>query len=130
MEIIEIVSLGIVTTIIYLLIKDKQPAIAFLLVLITVVLLFLYLMQYIHQVLSLIQHLGDKANINQLYIKTIIQIIGISYLTEIGSNIVKDAGLESVALKIEMVGKLFILLLAIPIFHSLIETILGIFPLS
>lgn len=130
MEIIEIVSLGIVTTIIYLLIKDKQPAIAFLIVFIAVLLFFLYLMQYIQQILALIQHLGDKANINQAYIKTIIQIIGISYLTEIGSNIVKDAGLESIATKIEMVGKLFIIILAIPIFHSLIETILGIFPLS
>ena len=87
-------------------------------------------MQYIQQILALIQHLGDKANINQAYIKIIIQIIGISYLTEIGSNIVKDAGLESIATKIEMVGKLFIIILAIPIFHSLIETILGIFPLS
>lgn len=130
MEIIEIVSLGIVTTIIYLLIKDKQPAIAFLIVFIAVLLFFLYLMQYIQQILALIQHLGDKANINQAYIKIIIQIIGISYLTEIGSNIVKDAGLESIATKIEMVGKLFIIILAIPIFHSLIETILGIFPLS
>ena len=130
MEIIEIVSLGIVTTIIYLLIKDKQPAIAFLIVFIAVLLFFLYLMQYIQQILALIQHLGDKANINQAYIKIIIQIIGISYLTEIGSNIVKDAGLESIATKIGMVGKLFIIILAIPIFHSLIETILGIFPLS
>jgi len=130
MDIIQIVIFGIIASILYITLKDLNTSFAFFLLLITGIVIFLTIFHHIGTILQLLKSLGDKANINQLYIKTIIQIIGISYLTEIGSNIVKDAGLESVALKIEMVGKLFILLLAIPIFHSLIETILGIFPLS
>jgi len=129
MDVFQVVSIGIIAAILYLLIKDKQPSIAFLIVVLTVLYLFIYVMQFVYEILQLITYLGERANINGIYIKTILQIIGISYLTEIGANIVKDAGLESIAIKIEMIGKLFILILAIPIFKSLVETIINIFPI-
>ncbi|MBM7675058.1 stage III sporulation protein AD [Gracilibacillus alcaliphilus] len=128
MEMLEIISIGIIATILFLLLKDKQPAIAFLIIIITVLYLFIVAIQYVTEIINLIVYLGEQANIHQVYIKTILQIIGIAYITEMGSNLVKDAGLESVAAKIEMTGKLIILFLAIPIFKSLIETIISIFP--
>ncbi|GAE91238.1 stage III sporulation protein AD [Gracilibacillus boraciitolerans JCM 21714] len=130
MEIIGVISIGIIATVFFLLLKDKQPSIAFLIVVLTVLYFFIYVIQYVQEILQLITYLGERANINDVYIKTILQIIGISYITEIGANIVKDAGLESIAVKIEMIGKVFILILAIPIFKSLIETIINIFPVS
>ncbi|SHN12380.1 MULTISPECIES: stage III sporulation protein AD [Gracilibacillus] len=130
MEIFEVISIGIIATVFFLLLKDKQPSIAFLIVVLTVLYFFIFVIQYVQEILQLITYLGEKANINDVYIKTILQIIGISYITEIGANIVKDAGLESIALKIEMIGKVFILILAIPIFKSLVETIINIFPIS
>lgn len=130
MDVFQVVSIGVIASVLYLLIKDKQPSIAFLIVILTVLYLFIYLMQFVFEILQLISYLGERASINGFYIKTILQIIGISYLTEIGANIVKDAGLESIAVKIEMIGKLFILILAIPIFKTLIETIINIFPIT
>ncbi|UOQ47478.1 MULTISPECIES: stage III sporulation protein AD [Gracilibacillus] len=130
MEIFEVISVGIITSVLFLLLKDKQPSIAFLIVVLTVLYFFIYVMQYVHEILNLITYLGEQANIDAVYIKTILQIIGISYITDIGANIVKDAGLESIAVKIEMIGKVFILILAIPIFKSLIETIINIFPIA
>ncbi|WP_054859303.1 stage III sporulation protein AD [Gracilibacillus sp. JCM 18860] len=128
--IIEIVSIGIIAAIFVLLLQEKQPTIAFLIILLTVLYLFIYLIQYVQEILQLVTYLGEQANIHHFYIKTILQIIGISYIAEIGSNIVKDAGLESIALKIELIGKVFIIILAIPIFKSLIETIINLFPIS
>ncbi|PWU68548.1 stage III sporulation protein AD [Gracilibacillus dipsosauri] len=130
MGIIEIVSIGIIAAIFVLLLQEKQPTIAFLIILLTVLYLFIYLIQYVQEILQLVTYLGEQANIHHFYIKTILQIIGISYIAEIGSNIVKDAGLESIALKIELIGKVFIIILAIPIFKSLIETIINLFPIS
>ncbi|WP_066196448.1 MULTISPECIES: stage III sporulation protein AD [Gracilibacillus] len=130
MEMLEIISIGVVATILYLLLKDKQPSIAFLIVIITVIYLFVFAIQYVKEIIDLIVYLGEQANIHQVYIKTILQIIGIAYITEVGANIVKDAGLESIAVKIEMTGKVIILILAIPIFKSLIETIISIFPVA
>ncbi|MFC4404243.1 stage III sporulation protein AD [Gracilibacillus xinjiangensis] len=130
MGIFEVVSIGIVAAVLVLLLKEKQPAIAYLIIVLTVLYFFIFLIQYVKEILQLVTYLGEEANIQNFYIKTILQIIGISYVAEIGSNIVKDAGLESVAYKIELVGKIFILILAIPIFQSLIETIINLFPIS
>ncbi|MFC4388561.1 stage III sporulation protein AD [Gracilibacillus marinus] len=130
MGIFEVVSIGIVTAILVLLLKDKQPVIAYLIIVVTVLYIFVFLITYIKEILHLVTYLGEEANIQSFYIKTILQIIGIAYVAEIGSNIVKDAGLESVAIKIELVGKIFILILAVPIFKSLIETIIGLFPIN
>lgn len=130
MGIFEVVSIGIVTAILVLLLKDRQPVIAYLIIVVTVLYIFVFLITYIKEILHLVTYLGEEANIQSFYIKTILQIIGIAYVAEIGSNIVKDAGLESVAIKIELVGKIFILILAVPIFKSLIETIIGLFPIN
>jgi len=43
---------------------------------------------------------------------------------------VRDAGQESIASKIEFAGKIFILVLAIPIINVIIETLLSLLPLG
>ncbi|SER16146.1 stage III sporulation protein AD [Gracilibacillus ureilyticus] len=130
MGIFEVVSIGIVSAVLVLLLKDSQPAIAYLIIVLTVLYFLIFTIHYVKEILQLVTYLGEEAKIQSFYIKTILQIIGISYIAEIGSNIVKDAGLESVAYKIELIGKIFILILAIPIFQSLIETIIHLFPIS
>src|SRR5690625_7073781 len=60
----------------------------------------------------MIESLGEKANIDDVYLQTILKIIGIAYIAELGASITRDAGLGSVAAKIELSGKIFILVLA------------------
>src|SRR5688572_9155118 len=115
MDIIQIVTLGIVASILYIVLKDLKGPFAFLIILITGIIIFLVVMKQLGSIIQLIHSLGQKASINGMYIETILKIIGIAYITELGANITKDAGLGAVASKIELAGKIFILLLAIPI---------------
>ncbi|SDL62533.1 stage III sporulation protein AD [Sediminibacillus halophilus] len=128
MEIFHIVSLGIVASLLYILLKDQQYSMAFLLILITGIVIFLAVIQYIGEIFSLINNLGQKANINGIYIETILKIIGIAYIADFGAHLTRDAGLGSIAAKIELAGKVFILVLAVPILTAVIETILGFLP--
>ncbi|MDL4841584.1 stage III sporulation protein AD [Aquibacillus rhizosphaerae] len=128
MEIIQIVSIGIVTSLLVLVIKEQKPSFAFFLILLTGITIFVTVIQYISEILQLIQYLGDKANVNGMYIETILQIIGIAYIAEFGAHIVRDAGLTAVAAKIELAGKVLILVLAVPILTAVIETIIGFIP--
>ncbi|RCW65402.1 stage III sporulation protein AD [Saliterribacillus persicus] len=127
MNMLEIVGLAIIASILVLLLKDQQPTIAFLLVIVTVIYLLSIFMSYIKEIILLIQYLGEKAGVNDSYLTVIIKVIGIAYIAEIGATIVRDAGLESIAAKVEILGKILILLLAIPIFKTLIETIINFF---
>ncbi|WP_047979946.1 stage III sporulation protein AD [Ornithinibacillus contaminans] len=128
MDIVQIVTLGIIASILYIVLKDMRGPFAFLIVLITGIAVFLAIVNQIGAVISLIESLGQKASINGMYLETILKIIGIAYITELGASITKDAGLAAVASKIELAGKIFILLLAIPIITAVVEAILNFLP--
>lgn len=128
MDIVQVVTLGIVASILYIMLKDLNPSIAFFLILITSIIIFLAVIKQIGIIFSMLQTLGEKANIDGMYMETILKIIGIAYIAELGASITKDAGLGSVAAKIELAGKIFILLLAIPIIKAVIEAILNFLP--
>ena len=57
------------------------------------------------------------------YIKLLLKVLGITYLSEISANLCKDAGAATMASQIELFGKLSILVLCMPIVNSLIQTI-------
>ncbi|WP_026906658.1 stage III sporulation protein AD [Paucisalibacillus globulus] len=128
MDIIQIVTLGIIASILFIILKDMRGPFAFILILITGIAIFLAVISQIGSIIRLIEVLGQRASISGMYIETILKIIGIAYITELGASITKDAGLGAVASKIELAGKIFILLLAIPIITAVVEAILNFLP--
>lgn len=90
--------------------------------------IFLFLIDEIAQMIALISELAENANIHIVYLQTILKIIGIAYIAEFGAQIAKDAGQGSIASKIELAGKIFILVLAIPIIKAVIEMIIALLP--
>lgn len=128
MEILHIVIFALIASILYIVLKDLHESFAFLIVLIAGIVIFLAVIKQLGTIFQLLQSLGQKAAIDGMYIETILKIIGIAYIAELGANITKDAGLDSVASKIELAGKIFILVLAIPIITAVIEAILSFLP--
>ena len=57
------------------------------------------------------------------YITIILKIIGISYVAEFTSDVCKDCGYGAMSGQIQMVGKLTIFGISIPIIMTLLETI-------
>ncbi|MYL47997.1 stage III sporulation protein AD [Halobacillus litoralis] len=128
MDIIQIVSLGLVAALLILLLKEHKSSVAFLLLLFTVIILFLTILDQVRHIFALLSYMAGKAQVEPVYFKTILKIIGIAYIAEFGAQLIRDAGLNSLASKVELAGKLFILMLAIPIVTAVIETILNFIP--
>ncbi len=76
----------------------------------------------------MLERLATNANLNMVYVETILKIIGIAYIAEFGAQITRDAGQGAMAAKIELAGKVLILVMAIPILTVLIETIIDFLP--
>ncbi|MDU4695196.1 MULTISPECIES: stage III sporulation protein AD [Paenibacillus] len=128
MEIIQIVGLGLIATVLVLVVKEQKPMFAFLIAASTGVLIFLYLIGKIGGIIEVLEDLAEKSGVQMIYLKTILKIIGIAYIAEFGAQIVRDAGQESIASKIEMAGKVLIMVLAIPIISIIIETVIKLLP--
>lgn len=128
MEIIQIVGLGLIVTILSLIIKEQKPMFAFLLAAFTGIVIFLFLIGKISSVIGVLENLAVKSNVNIVFLKTILKIIGVAYIAEFGAQIVRDAGQDSIASKIELSGKVLIMVMAIPIITVIIETVVKLLP--
>jgi stage III sporulation protein AD len=127
-EIIQIVGLGLLAAVLALIIKEQKPLFAFLLTTFTSIVIFMFLIGKIHFMIQLLQNLTLQSSINPIYLKTILKIIGIAYIAEFGAQIVRDTGLESVAAKIELSGKILIMVMAVPIISVIIESVIKLIP--
>ena len=127
-EIIKIVGIALVATFLALIVKEQKPNFAFLLIVFVGCVIFLFLVDKIYEIIHMLEKLAVNAKVNMVYIETILKIIGIAYIAEFGAQITKDAGQGAIASKIELAGKILILVMAIPILTVVIETILGFLP--
>src|SRR5699024_5472581 len=114
----------------YIILKDIEPAFAYLLLLITSIFILVVVIQQIHIIIQMIQSLVNKAQINSVFIETILKIIGIAYITELVSNVMKDANQTSIAANVEPSGRIFIIMLAVPIITTVVKTIIQFIPTS
>lgn len=111
-----------------MIIKEQKPNLAFLLVVFVGSAIFLFLIDKIYEIIQMIQQLAVNANVNMVYLQTVLKIIGIAYIAEFTSQITKDAGQGAIASKIELAGKIIILTMAIPILTVIIESVIQMIP--
>jgi stage III sporulation protein AD len=128
LEIIQVVGLGLIATFLILIIKEQKPIFAFLLAAFVGVIIFISIAGKIAEVLGVLQSLAHQARVNDLFLETILKIIGIAYIAEFGAQVTRDAGQEAIASKIELAGKVLIMVMAIPIITVIIETVIRILP--
>lgn len=121
-------GVALVATFLALIIKEQKPNFAFLLIVFVGCSIFLFLVDKIYEIIHMLEKLAVNANVNLVYVETILKIIGIAYIAEFASQITKDAGQGAVASKIELAGKVLILAMAIPILTVMIETIIKLIP--
>ncbi|MGV3466233.1 MAG: stage III sporulation protein AD [Heyndrickxia sp.] len=124
----QIVGISLITTFLALIIKEQKPNFAFLLVLFVGCAIFLFLVDQLRDIVQMVQRIASNANVNTIYVETILKIIGVAYIAEFASHISKDAGQGAMAAKVELAGKIIILAMSIPILSVLIETVINLIP--
>ena len=126
MMILKVISFALVALFLYLLFKDKRGDLAALILLAAGVVIFIYCISQVSEVVNFLKTIADKSGIDTVYIQIVLKILAIAYLASFASEICKDAGAGSLASKVEFSGKMFILVLAIPILMAVLDSILQI----
>lgn len=128
MEIFQIIGLALVATIITIVLKVQRPEIAVQLSLATGILILMLILGKVAAVIELLKSYASKVNIDMEYLSTLLKIVGIAYIVEFGAEVCKDAGEGAIASKVELAGKVIIMVLAVPIITSLLDLIINIMP--
>lgn len=114
----------IISVILSLSLKSRNPEISTLIsVAVCLVIISLCVLR-IGTIIDTLKDLAAYIKIEYTYIAVLLKLIGIAYICEFASGISKDAGYSAVSSQIEMLGKLTMLMVALPVLMQVIETVL------
>lgn len=129
MEIItKVIGIGLVALLIIIILKQYRPEFAVYVSLIAGMLVFLLIIDKLEAIINLIDSISNSTFINKNFLKIIIKITGIAFLTEFAVSICNDAKETAIANKIELASKMVVMYMSLPIISSLLEVINKILP--
>ena len=123
MNMLQISILGVVGVLAAVQLKQEKTEIGTYLCIALSLFIFWGIMDNLSFLVDTIKEIGNYINIQNSYVLTLVKMLGITYLSEFSAGICKDAGYQSIAVQIEIFGKVTILVLSLPILLSLLRTI-------
>lgn len=123
MGIVQIISIGIIATIMSLTVGKQDGTWSFYIRFATALILMIFIVSQLKGVFDTATRLGERASINSAYLEIVFKIIGIAYISEFGAQLCKDAGEGAIASKIEFAGKVMILAISAPVILALMDLI-------
>ncbi len=120
-----LMALIIIAIMLALSLKSKNPEISGIISLGLCLLLISICVERIKIIVSRIKSISINVDIDKTYILILLKLIGIAYICEFAAGISKDAGYGAVASQIELLGKLTMLMVSLPILSQVIEIIIN-----
>ena len=74
-------------------------------------------------ILDTVRAIGSQIRVKNIYLGTLLKMVGITYIAEFASGICRDAGFAALGTQVEMFGKLSILAVSAPVLQALLETL-------
>ena len=119
MLILKLVGFVLTALFFVLFFKDKRSDLAMLIMVASGTIVFIFCLTKLGEIITFLNTIAKRAGIDTVY-------ISICYISSFASEICKDAGCSSLASKVEFAGKIFILMLAVPILLAVLNSILEI----
>ena len=123
MEVFKIVGLGLSAAIISVFVKNWRAELSMQISLIAAVVIFFTVLPYMKTVFSVFSDISDRIGLDGSYMKIVLKVIGIAYVTQLGAELCRDAGESAIASKIEFGGKIMIVALSVPVMYSFLKVV-------
>ena len=123
--ILAVVGTGIIASVLAVLLKQYRPELSFGVSLAASAVIFLFLLRELEPVVSGLRELSSRVSYPDGFLTALLKCLGISYLTELGSEVCRDSGQNAIASKIELGGRVLTAAIALPLFLSVLETALS-----
>ena len=128
MEIIKIIGIALSSVVLIIILKQYKPEFVVYVSLIACTLILFMLLDKLSGIIDLLNNFSNRMNGASEFLKILIKITGIAFLTEFAVSVCKDAGESAISSKVDLAGKVIIVTMSIPIISSMLETVLKILP--
>lgn len=123
MNLMFLLGIAIVASLLALLLRQYRSEYGMLVELCAAGILFLYAVFNCEPVLTAVYQLTEKSGIPVAYLSILLKSLGICYLIQFGADLCRDAGESAIASKLELTGRVMVLLLSLPLFQDLMDKI-------
>jgi stage III sporulation protein AD len=128
MGIFQIVIIGILATVLAVLVKSYNPALAVIISITAGVIIFLSVLPMMAETIGFVRHLGEMAGGLGAYASLALRVIGVAYIAELGASVCNDANETAIATKIDLAGRVIILVMAMPVIVDIVRVVTGLLP--
>jgi len=129
MGIFQVVATGVLCAVLAIIIKKQSPEMALLITIAASVLIFLMILPMLAQAVGVMTNIGAMLDSGGgQYVSLALRVIGVAYMAELGASVCADAGETAIAAKIDLGGRVIIMVLAMPIVIDIIGTVSGLLP--
>ena len=122
MNVVGICIIAVIASIIAIALKQSTPQISLVLSLVTGVIILISIANCLPMVTDKINQLILQSGVNGEYAKVLLKAVGICFICQFSSDICKDSGQSALATKVELAGKILILISALPLMEEILET--------
>jgi len=126
--IFQIVATGVLCAVLAIIVKQQSPGIAIIITIAASVLIFLMVLPLLTQAVGVLGNIGAMLDGGFEYISLAIRVIGVAYMAELGSSVCSDAGESAIATKIDLGGRVIIMVMAMPVIVDIVGSVVGLMP--
>lgn len=123
MEILKMSAFALVAVVIIVLIKQERKEIGVTISIIATTILAVYAIVQLNDIVNLLFDLISKVGVNAKYLEIILKVVGIAYIVELTKDVCVDSGETALGSKVEMTGKIVMVVMTIPIITGVVEVI-------
>ncbi|MGE5551825.1 MAG: stage III sporulation protein AD [Bacteroidota bacterium] len=127
MDVLPYLALGLLAVVLLVTLRPLQPQLATLLSVGAGLLLLAVALGRLRPVIQTLNEMAARAELDPLFLRTALKVVGVAYLAGFAAQVCRDAGEGTMAGKMELVGKVAILLLALPVMWAVLNTMLRLF---
>jgi len=128
MGIFQVVATGVLSAVLAITIKKQSPETALIITIAASVLIFLMILPMLAQAVGVLTNVGAMLDGGMQYVSLALRVIGVAYMAELGSSVCADAGETAIAAKIDLGGRVIIMVLAMPVVIDILTSVMGLLP--
>ena len=117
---IKISSIVLVFIFLSLLLKNNSNEFVFFMRIAVIVIIFLAIGDSLSEFISSVIYMFSALEIDELHIKSLVKVAGISIISDFICDILKDNNENALSRVVEIFAKLFIIILSFPMMNSLV----------
>lgn len=127
-DVFRIAGIGVVGAVLAVTLRRERPEMAMLVGAVTGIVILIGLLSALSSVMKVLKAMTGALSLSEDFISIALRVTGIALVAQFASQVCRDAGEESIAQKIELGGKVIMLVLTVPLLVNMVELVASFLP--